>query len=142
MQLAALWLVAVIVFVILEAVSYQIISIWFALGAVGAMVCAVFGAGFTAQATVFLVISVICVCFTRPVFKKMLGNKIVKTNVDAMIGAEALVTEDIDNISATGQAKVDGKLWTARSADGNAIKSGNTVTVERIEGVKLIVKSK
>lgn len=140
MQFTAVWLIAVIVFVILEAVSYQIISIWFAIGAVGAMVCAFLGTSFTVQAVVFLVISVICICFTRPIFKKMLGNKIIKTNIDAVIGTEALVTEDIDNISATGQAKVDGKLWTARSADGDVIKSGSTVTVERIEGVKLIVK--
>ena len=142
MQFTVAWLIAVIVFALLESVTYQIISIWFAFGAVGAMISTFFGASLTVQVIVFLVISIICICFTRPVFKKILGNKMVKTNVDSVIGAEALVTTDIDNISAVGQVKLGGNLWTARSADENTIKSGDIVIVERVEGVKLIVKRK
>ena len=69
-------------------------------------------------------------------------NRTAKTNLDAVVGMEALVTEAIDNINARGAVKVYGKEWSARSADGEPVPAGTTVVVERIEGVKLIVKNK
>lgn len=142
MQFTAIWLIAVIVFAVVEGATYQIISIWFAFGAVGAMISTFFNASFTVQMVIFLLVSIICIVFTRPVFKKMLGNRIEKTNVDAIIGKEALVIEDIDNILSKGQVKVAGNVWSARSVDGSSIESDSVVSVEKIEGVKLIVSKK
>lgn len=142
MQFTAIWLIAVIVFAVVEGATYQIISIWFAFGAVGAMISTFFNASFTVQMVIFLLVSIICIVFTRPVFKKMLGNRIEKTNVDAIIGKDALVIEDIDNILSKGQVKVAGNVWSARSVDGSSIASDSVVNVEKIEGVKLIVSKK
>lgn len=137
-----MWLVAIIAFCVIEALTYQIISIWFAFGAVGALIAALLGANLTVQIVIFLIVSAVCIFFTRPVLKKALENKLVKTNLDALIGAEALVIADIDNMSATGQVRVNGSVWTARSANNSIIKSGDTVVVQKIEGVKLIVEKK
>ena len=78
--------------------------------------------------------------FTRPLVKKYVNSRSQPTNADMVIGKEALVTEDIDNVEATGAVSVGGKVWTARSDTGVSIKSGTVVNVLRIEGVKLIVE--
>ncbi|MCX7715330.1 MAG: NfeD family protein [Clostridia bacterium] len=140
MHLGVIWLIAVVVFTILEMSTYQLVSIWFAVGAVGSMISAFLGANLIVQITVFVILSAVCVIFTRPAFKKLLGNKIQKTNADSLIGKTAVVTVGIDNLSSKGQVKVNGMNWTARSIDGNIIGENNKVTIEKIEGVKLIVK--
>ena len=94
------------------------------------------------QITVFLVVSAIALYFTRPLVKKFVNNKVEPTNADIVIGKECRVTETIDNIAGTGAVYVDGKTWTARSADDSeTIPEGTLVTARQIDGVKLIVSA-
>ena len=79
---------------------------------------------------------------TRPIVRKKLNTKIQPTNLDRCIGEQALVIEDIDNSKTQGQVKVDGKIWMARSENGENISKNSVVTVEKIEGAKLIVSNK
>ena len=86
-------------------------------------------------------ISFVTLYFTRPLVKKYVNSKSQPTNADMVIGKEALVTEAIDNVEGVGAVAVGGKVWTARSADGQPVETGSIVTVLRIEGVKLIVSA-
>ena len=140
--MAWIWLAGVVVFIILEAVTYQIVSIWFALGAVGALIAKAAGAPFAVQMAIFIAVSVICLIILRPLSRKLIKNKTENTNVDSLLGKEVLVTKEINNLRQTGEGKVGGMTWTLRSADNTAIPEGETVICERVEGVKLIVKRK
>ncbi len=137
---ATLWMVAMVALLIVEgACPFHLVSIWFAVGALAAGIAALLGAQLWLQVTVFLVLSCGLLVATLPLVKKYLKPKIVKTNVDAIIGSQGYVTETVDNISATGQVKLGGMHWTARSADGHIIEAGTLVQVEKIEGVKAYV---
>lgn len=140
--MAWIWLAGIIVFIILEAVTYQIVSIWFALGAVGGLIAKAAGADFTVQMVIFIAISVICLLCLRPLSKKLLKNKKENTNVDSLLGREVLVTKEVNNLHGTGEGRVGGMVWTIRSADNAVIPEGETVICEKVEGVKLIVKRK
>ncbi|MBR0415162.1 MAG: NfeD family protein [Clostridia bacterium] len=135
-----LWAAAILVFAVLEGLTVQLVSIWFVLGSVAALIAALCGASFTVQVVLFAAVSVISLLLTRPFVKKWLKIKAESTNADRCIGARAVVTETIDNLAATGQVKVQGAVWSARSASGAVVETGQTVTVKRIEGVKLIVE--
>ena len=137
-----IWLIGIIVFVILEAVTYQLVSIWFAVGAVGGIIAAALGAQFGVQMTVFLAISVILLLCLRPVSKRMLKSKKEHTNVDSLIGKDVLITKEVNNIQGSGEGKVNGIAWTVRNADNTVIPAGETAIVEKVEGVKLIVTRK
>lgn len=137
-----IWLVGIIAFVILEAVTYQIVSIWFAIGAAGGLVAALCGAEFNIQMTVFIIVSVIMLICLRPLSKKAIKTNIEKTNVDALIGKEVLITQEVNNVQATGQGTVSGMTWTVRSSENEMIPQNEIVLVEKVEGVKLIVKRK
>ena len=127
-------------FLVVEAATAGLTCIWFAVGSLAALIAALFDAQLWLQIVWFLVISFVTLYFTRPLVKKYVNSRSQPTNADMVIGKEALVTEDIDNVEATGAVSVGGKVWTARSADGGRIKSGAVVSVLRIEGVKLIVE--
>ncbi len=137
-----IWLVGIIVFVILEAVTYQIVSIWFAVGAVGGLIAQALGAGFTTEMIVFFAVSIVCLLCLRPVSRKMLKSRGTKTNIDGMIGKEILITQEIDNLRGSGEGKVDGMTWTVRSSDNSQMPEGDIAVIEKVEGVKLIVKRK
>ncbi|MBQ6324979.1 MAG: NfeD family protein [Clostridia bacterium] len=140
-QLSVLWLIAMIVLLIIEAVVPGLISIWFALGALAALVAALFHAPFWLQVVWFLVVSILTLLLTRPFVKKYVNNRVTPTNADMVIGKEAVVTEAIDNLQEKGAVRLDGKIWTARMADENAgAEVGETVRILRIEGVKLIAE--
>lgn len=140
-QLSVLWLIAMIVLLIIEAVVPGLISIWFALGALAALVAALFHAPFWLQVVWFLVVSILTLLLTRPFVKKYVNNRVTPTNADMVIGKEAVVTEAIDNLQEKGAVRLDGKIWTARMADENAGAGvGETVRILRIEGVKLITE--
>ena len=139
MSMTTFWIIAMVVFLVIEAVTVGIVSVWFAIGALFAMVTAMLGANLWVQITVFLVVSAIALYFTRPLVKKFVNNKVEPTNADMLIGKECRVVETIDNLSGTGAVYVDGKTWTARTADEGIIPEGQLVKAERIEGVKLIV---
>ena len=139
---AYMWLALMVGFVIAEAACpFHLVSIWFAVGSLASMVAAVLGAQFWLQITLFLVVSVGLLVATLPLVKKFVIPKQAKTNVDSVIGSRGYVTEAIDNLSASGQVKLGGMYWTARSEDGHSIPVGTLVQVARIEGVKVFVKT-
>ncbi len=140
--MSMVWFLAAIVFIVLEAVTYQFVSIWFAGGCMVAMIAVLINPDLsvTVQLGIAVATAIIFLIATRPLVKKLLDGKIEATNVDALIGKNAVVTETIDNIISKGAAKLDGKEWTARSADDSVIEKDSIVTVEKIDGVKLIVK--
>ena len=135
-----MWLIAIIVFLILEAVTYQFICIWFAGGALGALIACGLVAGLTVQITVFLLLSALLLVCTRPFVKKLTFGKITKTNVDDVPGKLAQVIEKIDNVAATGRVKLGAMEWAARSEDDSVIEIGEIVEAIEVSGVKLIVK--
>lgn len=139
-NMSIVWVVLMVVFLVVEAATAGLTCIWFAIGSLAALIAALFDAQLWLQIVWFLVISFVTLYFTRPLVKKYVNSRSQPTNADMVIGKEALVTEDIDNVEATGAVSVGGKVWTARSADGVQIKSGAVVSVLRIEGVKLIVE--
>ncbi|MDE6470803.1 MAG: NfeD family protein [Eubacterium sp.] len=136
------WAAAILIFGIAEAVTVQLVSIWFLVGAIAALIAALCGASPVIQIIIFIAVSVLALVITRPLVKKYISPKKENTNADRVIGQIGIVTEDIDNINAAGQVKADGKIWTARSIDNSIIPVGSEVIVDRIDGVKLIVKSK
>lgn len=137
----AFWVVALVVFLIVEAVTAGLVSIWFVFGSLVALICAALGAAVWLQIFWFVIVSVATLVLTRPLVKRYVDSRSVATNADRSIGRTAVVTERIDNLAATGAVKLDGVVWTARSTDDAvAIEAGERVTVRAIEGVKLIVE--
>lgn len=137
-----IWAVAIIVFGIAEAATAQLVSIWFVIGAVAGLISAFCGANFYVQLTVFIAVSVLALVITRPLVKKYIKPKKEHTNADRVLTQDGIVVEEINNTLGKGQVKVDGKLWTARSENGDIIPEGSIVKTEKISGVKLIVKIK
>lgn len=133
-----IWFGAILCFGVLEAATAALVSIWFVGGSAAALVTALLGGPLWLQVTLFLTVSAGILLAFRPLARKVSGPA-VPTNLDRAIGQTARVTEDIDNALGTGAVYVDGKTWTARSANGAAIPTGSSVRVERIEGVKLLV---
>ena len=137
----AFWVVALVVFLIVEAVTAGLVSIWFVFGSLVALICAALGAAVWLQIFWFVIVSVATLVLTRPLVKRYVDSRSVATNADRSIGRAAVVTERIDNLAATGAVKLDGVVWTARNTDDAvAIETGERVTVRAIEGVKLIVE--
>lgn len=134
------WLAAFLAFAIGEAVTVGLVSVWFAVGALGGLFAAALGAGLWLQTAVFLGVSALTLALFKPLSSKFLKPRYSATNADRVIGATALVTETIDNAQAQGQVKVKGQIWSARSAQDTVIPEGRDVKVLRIEGVKVIVE--
>ena len=134
------WLGAMVLFAVLEAATTGLVCIWFAVGALVTFLATVFHAPVLAQWIVFLAVSAIALAVTRPLVRKFNARKAVPTNLDRVLGEVGKVTEDIDNKSSTGAIYVDGKTWTARSADGQPIPVGSDVKILKMEGVKLFVE--
>lgn len=138
--MALFWLVAMIVLCIVEASTVGLVSIWFATGALAALIAAAAGGALWMQITLFLVVSGIMLALLRPMIKKIVLPKTTATNADRHLGKTALVTEEINNLQETGSVKLDGVIWTARSGTDEVIPEGTVITVLRIEGVKAIVE--
>ena len=135
-----LWLIALIVFAVGEAITVGLTSVWFAVGALGALIAAGFGAALWLQVVVFLALSGVTLLLVRPLAKKFLTPRYQATNADRVIGATALVTEEIDNLKGSGLVNISGQVWAARSAHDVVIQPGREVKVLRIEGVKVFVE--
>lgn len=133
------WLILMVVFLIAEACTVSLVSIWFAVGSMGALIASMCDAQLWIQITVFIVLSATLLACMRPFVKKFIKPKITATNADSIIGSEGFVTEDIDNLSARGQVKLGGMFWSARSTSGDPISKDTKVKVDRIEGVKVFV---
>ena len=134
-----IWLILLILFLIMEANTVSLVSAWFAVGALAALIASLFGATPLVQTVLFLVISTACLACLRPLVRKFIQPKIVPTNTDALLNSQGYVTEDIDNLAAHGQVKLGAMEWTARSTSGEVIPKGTLVTVDKIEGVKAFV---
>ena len=137
-----LWVGALIVFLIIEGIVPGLVSIWFALGSVAALISSLFQAPLWLQGLWFILVSIASLAATRPLAKKYVNSRAKPTNADMVIGQECIVTETVNNVKGTGSAIVSGKTWTARAEDASVIEAGESATVLRIEGVKLIVRKK
>ena len=140
---AICWLAIVIVLLVIEIATLGLTTIWFAGGALVACIAALLHANIWVQIVLFLVVSVLLLFFTRPLAVRYMNKDRTKTNVDSMVGKEAVVTEAIDNLKAQGVVQVNGLDWTARSEESQeVIPKGAIVEVGRVDGVKLIVRKK
>lgn len=135
-----LWLLLAVILGIIEGFTMSFLTIWFAIGALFAMVGAIIGLPVYFQFIIFVVASTILLYFTKPIVKNVLKVKTVRTNADKVIGEKAVVIQKIDSKKGMGQVKVRGQVWTARSADDEEIDVDSTVEVQEIAGVKVIVK--
>lgn len=134
------WIILAVVMALLEAVTVQMVSIWFAIGAAAGYVTSLFTDNIIIQVAVALVFTGITLVVTRPIAKRLINTKKTHTNSDKYIGKTAVVTIDIDNVSAVGQVKVENSVWSAKSADDSIIEKDSKVLVKSIEGVKLVVE--
>ena len=137
--IAVFWFSLLVVFLVAEAATVTMVSLWLAVGALAAMVVCLLGAGVWIQAGVFFVASAAALTLLRPIARKYFTPKLTATNVDSVIGSQGLVTIAVDNVRAEGQVKLGAMVWTARSTSGEAIAEGTLVRVDKIEGVKVFV---
>lgn len=137
------WAIIFIAVVIVEIATQGLTSIWFAPGALIALIIAVLHGHLALQISIFMVLSLVLLFFTRPIAVKYINDRKIKTNVEALVGTEGVVSETINNVYAQGAAMVNGLEWTARSANPNAIIEKDTrIVVNDVQGVKIIVSPK
>lgn len=134
------WIVACVLFTLLEAFTQQFVSIWFLSGSIVALICAYFETSAEIQGTVFTAVSLLTLIAFRPLVTRFVKGKIVPTNTDLNVGQMALVTREFDQNSLEGRVLVNDMDWAAKSLDGIAYQKGEKVIVERIEGVKCLVR--
>lgn len=140
MDMGIIWLLGIIAFLIIEGLTYQMVSIYLAIGAVAGLITYLLDFGYMPQMIVFLAVSIICILLLRPVSLKLIKNKKLKTNTDSLIGEKIKITETVNNINGSGRGFVNGLSWKVRSSDDSVINEGDVAVIENIEGVKLIVK--
>lgn len=133
------WLVWMIVFLAVEGASVSLMSIWFAAGALAAMFAALLNVPFMIQLVIFFAVSCILLALLRPVIRRYITPKVTKTNMDAVLGKQVLVTAAVNNLHGCGTVKINGVEWSARSTAADPIEAGTLVTIDRIEGVKVFV---
>lgn len=138
-----LWAAAFVFFVVLEAVTFQLVSIWMALGSLVTLITIVVADDLPlwVQLIVFLAVSVVSLVATRPVVKKILKTK-PETNAQLDLGSTVVVTETVNNELSQGRAKLNGAYWAAVSDDGEVIEEGSVASIVRIEGSRLIIRKK
>ena len=136
------WLIALIVFLVIEGVTVTLVCIWFAGGALIGLLAAALHAPIWLQVLLFLLVSIILLVYTRPIAMKYFNKDREKTNVSGIIGKQAIVVDEIDNLQGLGKVTVGGQEWTARSVvEDQIIPVGTVVVVEEVKGVKLMVRS-
>lgn len=135
-----IWIALVAIFALIESATMQLVGIWFAGGAFAAAVAEMLNADTALQIVIFFAVSVILLCATRPIAKKLIKGENQKTNAYSLVGREIELTERVDNIKETGKASINGVGWTVRSGSGTPIEKGSLCRIEKIEGVKLIVE--
>ena len=135
-----IWAALAVIFLIVEAACpLHLVSIWFVVGSLVALVAAWLKWALWLQIVLFVLVSGALLALLWPMVRKHFNPSLAKTNVDAVIGSSGLVTVAIDNLTATGQVKLGAMEWTARSTDGSTIPAGTVVRVDKIEGVKAFV---
>ena len=135
----AVWGVLLLLFLFVEGITAGLASIWFALGALVALIASLLHAPLWLQLALFFVVSIATLILTRPLARKYINGRRQATNADRVVGMTGRTTETIDNIAGTGAVYVAGKTWTARTANGEIIPEDALVCADAIEGVKLIV---
>lgn len=141
--MTVVWLVILVLLVVVELLTMGLTTVWFAGGALIAAIVSIFETPVLLQVFVFLIVSLLLLYFTRPIAVKYFNKDRVRTNVESLIGRQAIVLSEIDNLDGTGLIQVDGIEWTARSRDEKVrIQVGAVVTVLAIDGVKLIVEER
>lgn len=135
------WLIVFVVLLVCELATTALISVWFCGGALFALFADLLGIPFVVQIAVFVAVSIILLVLTRPFVKKISKKEVLKTNVDNLIGKKAMVTRKIDNSQFSGEVNINGQIWSAISVDDEIIEPLQTVVVEKIQGVKAVVKS-
>ncbi|MCI7808961.1 NfeD family protein [bacterium] len=136
---AIVWLVLMVFFLLAEAATVSMVSLWFAAGALGAMIISLLHGALGLQIVAFVIVSGVLLALLRPLVRRFVTPKVTSTNVDAVVGSTGIVTAAIDNVAAVGQVKLGAMVWTARSSSGAPIPEGTRVRVDRIEGVKAFV---
>ena len=135
-----IWAGLAVLFLIVEAACpLHLVSIWFVVGSVVALIAAMLGWALWLQITLFVVVSGALLAMLWPLVRKYLNPAVEKTNVDSVLGSTGLVTDAIDTLTAVGQVKLGAMEWTARSTTGAPIPAGTVVRVDKIEGVKVFV---
>ena len=143
MNLTTFWLIVFVVCIVIEIITMGLATIWFAGGALIAAVAAVIGTPLWIQILLFAVVSLVLLYFTRPIAVKYFNKDRVKTNAESLVGKQAIVISEIDNLQGIGQVTVGGQEWSARTtAEGITLPVGSVVTVRSISGVKLMVEEK
>ena len=137
-----LWIVLIVGFVIIEAATVQLVTVWFAVGGIAGLIACAAGMELWIQILCFAIVSALALVATRPLVKKFTKGRKLPTNADRYIGKEAVVTEKIENDCSKGAVRVGGLEWTARTVDSEVAEVGDRVTVESIEGAKLMVSTK
>ena len=139
-QYELFWGAAIAVFAVVEALTAGLVSIWFAVGALAGRIAAFCGGGVWVQGLLFIAVSAVSFIFVRSrAVKSIKGNK-EKTDIDRIVGSEVVITEEVDNKKHSGRASINDVEWKVKSSDGEVIGQGETAVVEKIEGVRLIVK--
>ena len=133
------WFGLLLLFIVTEAATVNMVSTWFALGALAALIVALLGGEIWLQVLVFITVSAVTLGLLRPIAQKHFTPRLTRTNVDAIVGKTCLCVTAIDNLTSTGQVKIGDVEWTARSTTGEPIPVGMQVTVDRVEGVKVYV---
>lgn len=139
--MALVWLIAAVILGVAEALTVTLISIWFAIGALAAIIPAFFGVPIWGQILVFLAVSALSFAFTKKFFKDIVKVKKQPTNSDSLIGNNGIVTAEINNLEGAGKVFISGLTWSAKSENGEDIPEGAVVTVKKIEGATLVVKT-
>lgn len=134
-----LWIALAVGFLAVEFGTVALISLWFVIGALAAMVADLLGAVLWLQILIFALVSLAMLLLVRPFLRRYVNPYKTPTNADALLGQEAIVTEAINNLEGTGAVKLGGLTWTARAEDGAPIPEGAVVVVRAIDGVKAIV---
>lgn len=143
MNLTTVWLIVFVVCIIAEIISMGLTTIWFAGGALVAAVGAAVSAPLWLQIALFAVVSLVLLYFTRPIAVKYFNKDRVKTNAESLVGKQAIVISEIDNLQGIGQVTVGGQEWTARTTkEGVTLPVGSVVVIRAISGVKLMVEEK
>lgn len=140
-EMMIFWLIVMILAIGVEAATLGLASIWFAPGALVAIIAAALQAPLAIQIILFFIVSLLLMFFTRPIAVKYFNKERVKTNVESLVGRQAIVISEVDNLQGIGQVAVSGQEWSARSYDDRIkLPVGTVVEVMAISGVKLIVK--
>lgn len=143
LNMTMIWLIILVLLVVIELLTMGLTTVWFAGGALAATLASLIGLPLVIQFILFLVVSGLLLFFTRPIAVKYFNKDRVRTNAESLVGRQAIVISEIDNLQGIGQVNVGGMEWSARTRDENVtLPVGAVVVVLAIDGVKLIVEEK